>query len=177
MLKPTKFRPTFTRMELNAIIQACTDSLRARVQAGDFDSPLVKHLAEVKKYTERFIANIDDPLDNKTGRGQAQVMEPSIADKLRALGLDESYLSSGDSQAAFYSQQMPTTLAGSEPSQYYNSPLDNPELSEEQVYDALLLKDQSIYTSAETEFFLNKGTIIRMKREAAKIKQVSTDDL
>lgn len=153
--KETKLRPSLSWPEISSIIASLELDLASRVQTGNY-SPQTMALAQVKNYLDTFkpveLLNVTTLAKYQTmpaHGAQAQMGETSTIPSL------DSLPSPGFTE--------------------YNSPLDNPDLSDEQKLEAIKLKPESKYSEEEKVFVLNVGTLIMMRR--MQNKSVNEGDL
>lgn len=153
----TKVRPTFTITEMSLLARGVGEILAKHIQAGDFNNPVLLQLAKLKEYCESYKPKANE---NSANALLAKYMQ--------------QYAGTQTSEPVAASQ-----LVESEQSILINanemSVLDNPALTDEQRYDILCLKDESLYSDNEKAFFLNTGTMIKIHRQMGK--PVSTGDL
>lgn len=147
----TKVRPTFTMAEMRLLSQGMELLLNRHIQAGDFQNPILLEMIRIKEYCASF-----KPTDIVKESQQSK-----LAQYIKAQGV------------------MSVTSYEPEASQLVVS--NNPdlglttELTDEQKFDLLKLRDESTYSEQERVFMLNVGTLIMMRR--ASIKPVSENDL
>lgn len=154
--KEPKLRPSMTWHDMELLIGAAEHYIQYSVTSNQVTLETVK-LMETKKYLESF-----RPVDT----GQS-----ALAEFIAKYGsLPQPSIDTLINESA------PVI---SEPKRYVSphsiSPLDMLDLTNDQKYDMIKLRNEVTYTEAEKLFMLNTGTMIMMKR--ASIKPVNTEDL
>lgn len=146
-----KVRPTFTIAELRLLGKGMEELIAKHIKAGDFNNPILLTMYTLKQYCEDF---------------QAPTAKQSDSEKLAA------YIAQQTSGAAAI---IPGTAIIQDTNAAYASPVTNPELTEDQIFDLLNLRDSTQRTEDENIWMLNVGTMIMLRR--AGNKPVNTTDL
>lgn len=134
----TKVRPTFTIGDLQIIAIALEREIKARINSGDTNNNFIVHLLELKKYAESF---------NSVNQSSAASLLAQM------VGTTVETVNESIKQTQIESYAISQV-----------SPLDAPNLTDEQKFDLLSLKKESQRSQAENEWFLNVGTIIKIQR-------------
>lgn len=157
--KEPKLRPSNSWSELELMCKAADHYIQHCISTQQVTLETLK-LAEVKQYFESF--------------KPAQPVDSALAQLLKnynAAPVDTTQSVVATESSAEVST---ATITIGEVIQSV-SPLDMPDLTNEQKYDMIKLRPESSYTDAENAFILNTGTMIMMKR--ASIKPVNAGDL
>lgn len=146
--KEIKLRPSLSWAEIASIITSLELDIASRVQAGNY-SPQTLALAQVKNYLDTF-----KPVEllNVATLAKYQSM-PAHSASTAPVEFSNHDVESG-------AIDLTLTVKVAE----YNSPLDNPDLSDEQKLEAIKLKPESKWTEDEKIFVLNVGTLIMMRK-------------
>ncbi|QHJ81169.1 MAG: hypothetical protein [Bacteriophage sp.] len=134
MASEPKLRPSFSVRELSLIAQCVEFKLNEHIKAGDFSNPVNLQLDKLKQYCLSFCGS--------------NLTEEQLYAKFLALhGKQLTHI--GESTA--HNQQLVDAAA-------------EPELTNEQKYDLLKLRNPATYTPEENAFYLNVGTGIELAR-------------
>lgn len=142
----TKVRPTFTIAELRLLSQGTELLMNKHIQAGDFQNPILLTLMRLKDYCVSF-----------------QPVASTVSDQERLAAYIQSQ--------GINSSIIPGT-ALIQATEEFSEPM---ELTDEQRFDLLKLRDDSTYSEDDKVFMLNVGTMIMIRR--AGIKSVDAGDL
>lgn len=142
--KETKLRPSLSWLEISSIITSLELDLASRVQVGNY-SPQTLALAQIKNYLDTF-----KPIE---------LLNVATLAKYQTMPVHNTESPVGETSVIPSIESLP--VAGFTE---YNSPLDNPNFTDEQKLEAIKLKPESKYTEEEKVFVLNVGTLIMMRR-------------
>lgn len=148
----TKVRPTFTIPEMRLLAMGQQEIIDKHIRAGEYNSPVLLAAFKLKAYCEEF-----QPAPEKES---ANAQLAAYIAQARANGL---------------APVQETGLAAHTAAVATISPLDDPNLTEDQKFDLLNLRDSTIRTENENIWMLNRGTMIMIQR--ANKKPVNPADL
>lgn len=149
-IREPKYRPTFTDSELR-LVSACIDKqIMQLVASGQHNNPTLLKCIKLKNYCDSFTAEQDQVSEIINRYKQAQ----------QTANTDSAPTQTPEQQLA---------------DQFTGSPIDNPEFTDDQIYDLLSLRDSNYRTEEENKWMLNKGTPIMFQRLSKK--PVNPDDL
>ena len=154
MASEPKLRPSMSVRQLTLISESIDFRVTELVKAGQTNNPILLELLQLKTYC--------DSLQPKQTNAQAL-----LAQYLQQNSQCNS-VTAHSAQAA-----QPASVAIIESSTI--SPLDQPDLTDEQRLDLLELRKDSERTERENIWYLNVGTLIKMQR--MQRKPVTTNDL
>lgn len=164
MTRDIKHRPTFTTNELKLLASCLTDRLSKHIQAGDFNNPILLTVHKLKEYCESFV-NTPVRASTDAERLAMYLQTHAIVAPSTNTGVDTTNTGANPNPVAV------AALTNSIP----NAVLNNPDLTDEQKFDLLNLRDSTQRTEEENIFMLNTGTMIMLKR--ASNKPVNPSDL
>lgn len=147
-----KLRPSMTATQLKLISECLDFRVQNLAIAGQLNSPVVLDLLELKAYC--------DSLQPRQSMAAAM-----LAQYMQTAGTSDS----ATNPASLANPAIITTVS--------QSPLDNPALNEDQIFDLLSLRDESSRTKEENEWFLAKGFYIKLKRAGMNKDPIDSDDL
>jgi hypothetical protein len=141
-----KIRPSVTLREVQLVIDAVDTRILSLIGGGNINTPVLLELSKLKTYFESL-----QPKDNEAERMLAAYLAASGTQvNQEALTL----------AMATKSPQVSDSIEATKTV----SPIDMPELTDDQRYDLLALRTEKQRTPDENKWFLNVGTFIRMKR-------------
>ena len=154
--KEPKLRPSLSISDMLLLSKVLGEAIKARVKAGNTGKETLQ-VAQLKEYVDSFKPA---QIDNMSLLAK-YMDDPSELDDKPTFNLAKDN-SIQDLQVIQQTKQ-------------HECCLDDPELSDEDKYDMLKLRDESTYSEREKVFILNVGTLIMMRR--ASKKSVNSDDL
>lgn len=142
-----KLRPSMSPRQVELIADCLNFRIQELVKAGRSSSPVVLELIELKTYCESL-----QPKETS-----AQV----LLKQYQALygNLSEEWPVVNDVQVPI--------ITGSIITESSVSPLDQPGLTQEQILDLLELRSSDERSDAENVWYLNVGTMVKLKRASA----------
>jgi hypothetical protein len=133
------------------------------VKAGDFSNPVLLEYAKLKEYVDSFKEDLKSPAQQLQELLSKAGIDPAILNHAKPMAIP----SQGNKQVSAESLESKEEA--------FNSPLDNPNLTDEQKYDLLTLKGSKNFSEQEEIWYLNVGTMIQIKR--MQNKPVDSSDL
>jgi hypothetical protein len=171
MAREVKVRPSITVKDCIMIASVLEREITNRISAGQVSSTNVIRMAVLKDYFLSFQSN-EDRIEAEVQRRMASLVgnevpgtDADVAEPVTDASTDpapptvtEPVFEQADVSAAI-------------------SPVDRTDLTDDQIYDLLALRDAKQRTEAENNWFLARGTWIRMAREQKKSTNVEANDL
>ena len=161
MARETKVRPSLTSKDCVLIASVLEREITNRISAGQVSSANVIRLAQLKDYLLSFQS--DD-----------ERVEALVQQRLAAMGIQ--------AEPMITATEIPETTL-TEPNYEQSdvsaaiSPIDRTDLTDDQIFDLLALRDSNKRTEAENHWWLAKGTWIKMAREGKQVSNVGASDL
>lgn len=168
-----KYRPTFSYKDLMLVADCIATNLRTSLQNGEIDTVRTQQLIGLMRYTREYVATQQRKEQNReainTGLRQLAMapVKPSAESLMMELGLVSPETGAPVTQQVY----------NAESNSGYKSQIDNPELSDDSKYDLVCLIPESLRTEAESIWFLNKGTMIKLQRAMAMATNIKADDI
>ena len=154
MALPTKVRPTFTLQELALLVRGVEELMDKHIRAGDFSNPILLRMMKLKTYCDSFQAVERDTSD-------AALLAKYIASQGIAVGK-----AAIEGTVTGVGQELETPIV-----------VAQEDLTDDQRYDLLSLRDSSERTEEENIWYLNVGTMVAMRRMAKSKVPVKASDL
>lgn len=153
MATQPKLRPSMSVRDLLIIVECLDFRVEELVKAGQTSNPIILEILKLKVYCDSILPKVNEAAELLAKyMAQNQHIVPGVTD-----------VSVKEQHSAIIKAAV-------------TSPLDNPDLTDEQKLDLLELRQDNERTEAENIWYLNVGTLIKMKRQFGK-SPVSSSDL
>lgn len=160
MSNTTKVRPTLTVTDCQLMAAALGKEVERRIADGQLSSPVVLKLMKLKDYMLSFQSDADK-------------IELEVQRRLAELGMANT--NAPVSTTSTIVQVAPVTDAIDAAIEANKSPLDRPDLSDDDKYDLLKLRNEKDLSEKEKVWLLNVGTLIMIRRQTKN--QIKEEDL
>lgn len=149
-----KLRPSMSVRDIVIIVECLNYRVEELVKAGQTNNPIILDILRLKVYCDSLLPKVDE------------------AATLLAKYLEQNqHLVTGATDTGIPVKQDSIIQAA------ITSPLDNPDLTDDQKLDLLELRSDNERTEAENVWYLNVGTMIKMRRQFGAKTPVDTNDL
>lgn len=172
MQREHKVRPTLTLRQCTLIAASIEAKLKEAVTAGQVNSPVLVELAKLKEYINSFQSQED--------RIEALVQARLEAlSQIRATGNNAKVDPELFNPAAIKQELSGVDMLEKELTQSSLSPIEQPGLTEDEIYDLLSMREDKYRTEAENAWYLQHGFNVKLRRAGlvSKSGPVNASDL